>query len=80
MYTPEMASAFKAIVPPQNFGVTLYENDDFITMEIDPKELVDISEEKAIEITKYINDVKKTLEDFGATVFIVRNAIGENND
>ena len=79
-YTPEMATAFKAIKPPQNFGVTLYENDDFLTMEIDPKELLNISKEKAIEITAYINNIKKMLESFGAVVFIVRNSIEKSND
>jgi len=81
MYTPEMASAFKSIVPPKDFGVTLYDNNDFITMQIDPNELVDISEEQANQIVKYVNDVKKTLESFGVVVFIVRDSINkEEND
>jgi len=79
-YTPEMATAFRAIEAPKNFGVVLYENDDFITIQIDPKELLDITEQQGIEIAKYINEVKHTLESFGAVVFIVRDAIGEDND
>jgi len=77
MYTPEMASAFKSIVAPDNFGVILYENDDFITMEIDPKDLVNLSDEDKIKAVDYVNNVKKTLESFGAIVFIVRKALEE---
>lgn len=77
MYTPEMASAFKSIVAPNNFGVVLYENDDFITMEIDPKDLVSLPDEDKIKAVEYVNNVKKTLESFGVVVFIVRKALEE---
>jgi hypothetical protein len=75
MYTPEMASAFKSISAPKGFGVVLYENDDFLTMEIDPKELVGLSDKNKTKAVDYINQVKKTLESFGAVVFIVRKAL-----
>jgi hypothetical protein len=77
MYTPEMASAFKAVVAPDGFGVTLYENDDFLTIEVDPKDLIQLSDEKKIEAVKYVNDVKRTLESFGSVVFVVRKALEE---
>lgn len=75
MYTPEMATAFKAITPPDNFGVIILENADFLTIQIDPKELSSISDEQKISAVKYINDVKKTLEDHGAVVLILREAL-----
>jgi len=77
MYTAEMATAFKAIVPPKNFGVVLLENEDFITIQIDPKELLEIPEEDLEVAVKYINDVKSTLEGFGAVVMILREALEE---
>jgi hypothetical protein len=77
MYTPEMASAFKSISAPDGFGVVLYENDDFLTMEIDPKELISLSDDDKTKAVDYINQVKKTLESFGAVVFIVRKALEE---
>lgn len=77
MYTPEMASAFKAISAPDNFGIILYENDDFITIEIDPKELINLSDEDKTKAVEYVNNVKKTLESFGAVIFIVRKALEE---
>ncbi len=75
MYTAEMATAFKAIVPPKNFGVVLLENEDFITIQIDPKELLAVPEEDLEVAVKYINDVKSTLEGFGAIVMILREAL-----
>jgi hypothetical protein len=77
MYTPEMASAFKNISAPKGFGVVLYENDDFLTMEIDPKELINLSDDDKVKAVEYVNQVKKTLESFGAIVFIVRKALEE---
>ena len=75
MYTTEMATAFKAIVPPKNFGVVLLENNDFITIQIDPKELLAVAEDGIEDAVKYINDVKNMLEGFGAAVLIVRETL-----
>lgn len=72
-----MATAFKAIVPPKNFGVVLLENQDFITIQIDPKELLAVPEEDLEAAVKYINDVKSTLENLGAIVMILREALEE---
>jgi hypothetical protein len=80
MYTPEMATAFKAIVPPKNFGITIYDNDNFVTLEISPKDLVNLLDEDKPAVVKYINDVKRTLEELGAIVFVVREALEENVD
>ncbi len=70
-----MASAFKAIVPPKNFGVVLMENPDFLTIQIEPGDLEKLSEEEIPQAVQYINDVKRTLESFGAIVLVVREAL-----
>jgi hypothetical protein len=80
MYTPDMATAFKAIVPPKNFGLTIYDNDNFVTLEINPKDLVNLLDEDKTAVVKYINDVKSILEELGAIVFIVREALESNVD
>lgn len=72
-----MATAFKGIIAPDGFGVVLYENDDFITIEVDPNDLIKLSDEDKILAVDYINDVKRTLESFGAVIFIVRKALDE---
>lgn len=70
-----MAKAFKSIVPPENFGVTILENDDFVTVMIDPEQIESLLDDQVEPAVKYINDVKKALEDQGAIVFIVREAL-----
>lgn len=75
MYTPEMASAFKAIVPPGTFGVTLLDNNDFITIMIDPEDIESLLDNEVDSAVQYIKDVKKALEDNGAIVYIVREAL-----
>jgi hypothetical protein len=75
MYTEEMANSFHAIVPPQGFQVDLYDNSQFITIMVNPNDLVDISEERGQEIIRYIMDVKEALEKHGAIVLIVREEL-----
>lgn len=70
-----MSKAFKAIRAPKNFGVTLYDNPDFITIEIDPHELIALTEKQQIKAVEYVNKVKKTLEGFGAVILVVRKEI-----
>jgi hypothetical protein len=79
MYTIEMAKAFKAIKPPKNFGVIIYDNDDFVTIKINPEKLLDLTDKQAENIAEYLNKVKKTFENFGAIVFVVRDTL-ENKD
>jgi hypothetical protein len=78
-YTEEIAKSFHAIKAPQDFAVTLIEFESYITIEVNPYDLVDISDERAIEIVDYINAVKKMLESFGIIVNVSREAI-ENDD
>lgn len=75
MYTEEMAQAFKAIVAPEGFGVTIFENQDFITLMVDPEDLESLADDQVEPAVKYINDVKKALENLGAVVFVVREAL-----
>jgi hypothetical protein len=75
MYTPEMAMAFKAIVPPKNFGVVLLENDDFLTIQIEPEEILKLTQDEIPQAVQYINDVKNVLESFGVPVLIVREPL-----
>lgn len=75
MYTLEMATAFKSITPPNNFKLVIMENDDFLTLVIDPEDIENLSDEQVDPAVKYINDVKKALEDEGAVVFVVRDVL-----
>ena len=75
MYTLEMATAFKALVAPDGFGVTLLDAGDFITIQIDPEDIENLLDNQVDAAVKYITDVKETLEAHGAVVFIVREAL-----
>lgn len=75
MYTLEMATAFKSIVPPENFKLTVLENDDFLTLLIDPEDIENLEDHQVEPAVKYINDVKKVLENEGAVVFVVRDVL-----
>lgn len=70
-----MATAFKSITPPENFKVVILENDDFLTILIDPEDIESLLDEQVEPAVKYINDVKKALENEGAIVFVVRDVL-----
>ena len=70
-----MATAFKSITPPENFKVVILENDDFLTILIDPEDIESLQDEQVEPAVKYINDVKKALENEGAIVFVVRDVL-----
>jgi len=80
MYTMEMAKAFKAIKSPKNFGVVIYDNDDFVTIKINPEKLLNLTTKQIEDITEYLNKVKKTFESFGAIVFIVRDTLEKTDE
>lgn len=75
MYTIEMAKAFKKIKAPKNFGVLVYENENFITIQINPKQLINLTEKETEDAINYVNKVKKTFENLGAVVFVIRETI-----
>jgi hypothetical protein len=75
MYTIEMATAFKSVVPPENFKLTILENEDFITLMVDPEDIENLEDHQVEPAVKYINDVKKVLENEGAIVFVVRDVL-----
>lgn len=77
MYTKEMADAFHSIKAPGEFGVDLYDNEQFITIVVDPHSVANISQEEGEAIVAYLNDVKKTLEGFGALVLIAREELND---
>jgi hypothetical protein len=70
-----MATAFKSVTPPENFKVVILENEDFLTVLIDPEDIEALSDTQVEPAVKYINDVKKALEDEGAIVFVVRDVL-----
>jgi hypothetical protein len=75
MYTVEMATAFKSLTPPENFGVTILDANDFLTVQIDPEDIESLLDHQVEDAIQYIKDVKRVLEERGAIVYIVREAL-----
>lgn len=70
-----MKRAFRSIKCPKNFGVEVYDNDHFLSVKIDPKQIIKLSHDEKIEAMEYLFKVKKALEQNGAIVLITREAI-----
>jgi len=77
MYTDQMKRAFRSINAPKNFGVEIFDNDNFISVKIDSKKLIKLNHDEKIEAVQYIFKVKKALEQNGAIVLLTREAIDE---
>ena len=75
MYTDTMRRAFHSITPPKNFGVTLIDNDNFLTIKLNEKSFLHMSHDEKLEAVKYVAIVKKALEMEGAIVLVTREPI-----
>lgn len=75
MYTDEMRRAFHSIDAPKNFGVTLIDNDNFITIKLNERSFVRMTHDEKIEAVKYVAMVKKALEMNGAIVLVTREPL-----
>ena len=75
MYTDKMRMAFHSIVAPKNFGVTLIDNDSFITIKLDERSFIHMTHDEKLEAIKYVSMVKKALEMEGAIVLVTREPL-----
>ena len=77
-YTDSMKRAFHSIDAPRGFYVDVIDNEHFITLRINEKVFMRLDHFAKIEALQYVLKVKDALEQNGAVVLIVRNAINEN--
>lgn len=75
-----MSDEFHAIKSPKNFGVKVFDADNFITVYIAPEQILKLSEEEAKEAIDYVKLVKKTFEKHGAIVHIVRPPVEQDDN
>jgi hypothetical protein len=76
-YTDAMKRAFHSITPPKGFsGVELIDNEHFISIRLNEKSFSVLTEEDKRKAIEYVFRVKDALEDNGATVLVVRKALG----
>ena len=74
-----MSDAFHAIKGPTNFGVKVFDAENFITILIEPKQLLKLSENEIEDAVSYVEKVKNIFEKHGAIVHIVRPPIEKDN-
>ena len=75
MYTDKMRMAFHSIPYPKNFGVTLIDNETFITIKLDEKSFMRMTHDQKLDAVKYVSMVKKALEMEGAIVLVTREPL-----
>ena len=75
MYTDSMRKAFHNIPAPKNFGVSLIDNDTFLTIKLDERSFIRMTHDEKLEAVKYVSMVKKALEMEGAIVLVTREPL-----
>lgn len=75
MYTDMMKRAFHSIPAPRGFYVDVIDNEHFITLRINEKVFMNLLHDEKIQALQYVIKVKEALEQNGAIVMIVRNAV-----
>lgn len=75
MYTDNMRRAFHAVQAPKGFGVTLIDNEHFLTIKLDEFQFVRMNHDEKIAALQYVVQLKNALEMEGAIVLVTREAI-----
>lgn len=75
MYTDSMKRAFRSITPPNNFKVDIIDNEHFLSIRANEFEFMRLDEFEKRRAVEYLVKVKKALEENGAIVVIVREAV-----
>ena len=75
MYTDKMRMAFHSIPAPKNFGVSLIDNENFLTIKLNERSFIDMTHDEKLDAIKYVSMVKKALEMEGAIVLVTREVI-----
>lgn len=75
MYTDMMKKAFRSITPPPNFSVDIIDNEHFLSVRANEMKFIRLDEFEKRRAVEYMVKVKKALEDNGAIVMLVREAI-----
>jgi hypothetical protein len=71
-YTKEMLDAFNNIECPSGFHIKIEDRISFLKVTVDQEQYNNMTEESKPVVYDYLNEVKKTLENLGATIFLVQ--------
>ena len=75
MYTDVMRRVVHNLKPPNGFGVTIIDNEHFLTIKLDEKQFIHMGHDDKISALQYVVKLKKALEENGAIVLITREAV-----
>lgn len=75
MYTDSMKRAFRSINAPRGFYIDVIDNEHFITLRINENVFMNLLHDEKVQALQYVIRVKEALEQNGAIVMIVRNAV-----
>ena len=75
MYTDEMRKAVHSITPPKNFGVSIMDNDSFLTIKLNERDFLHMVHYEKIQAVQYVAKIKDVLEQNGAIVLVTREAL-----
>lgn len=75
MYTDAMKRAFRSLIPPTGFGVDIIDDEYFLSVRANEAQFMRLDEFGKRRAVEYMVKVKKALEDNGAIVLLVREAI-----
>lgn len=75
MYTDSMRRAFHSIAAPKGFGISLIDNDNFLTIKLDERAFIHLTHDEKMDAVKYVTAVKKALEMEGAIVLVTREPL-----
>ena len=71
-YTKKMWDAFNNIECPGGFHIKVEDKLFFLKVTVDEEQYNNMTEESKPVVYGYLNEVKKTLEDLGASVLLVQ--------
>lgn len=77
MYTDDMRRAVHSIMAPKNFGVSIIDNDQFLTIKLNEKDFLHMVHDEKIQAIQYVSRVKDALEQNGAIVLVTREVVSK---
>ena len=75
MYTDSMKKAFHSLRGPKGFHLQVIDHNNFLTIKASEKQFMSLSGEDRKHAVEYMIRVKKALEDNGAVVMLVKDAV-----
>lgn len=70
-----MRRAVHSISTPKNFGVSIIDNDSFLTIKLNEKDFIHMVHDEKIEAIQYVAKVKDALQKNGAIVLVTREVL-----